>query len=121
MESLTRKLISEYERNDVYYIALNAAFDTILHRAIVRGGPEIAAKKHYLRSIYDNDCHHQIPTSYSFMLCDKLGQIIYTKTESDEQNVMEIFFKTLDYVEQIFFPLLQRHREKTDYKPNLSK
>ena len=39
------------------------------------------------------DCHHQIPTSYSFMLCDKLGQIIYTKTESDEQNVMEIFLR----------------------------
>ena len=64
------------------------------------------------------DCHHQIPTSYSFMLCDKSGQIIYSKTESDEQNVMEIFFKTLDYVEHNFFPLLQRHREKTDYKPN---
>ena len=44
VESLTRKLISEYEQNDVHYIALNAAFDTILNRAIDRGGPEIVAK-----------------------------------------------------------------------------
>ena len=36
------------------------------------------------------------------MLCDKSGQIIYTKTESDEQNVMEFFFKKLDYVEKKF-------------------
>ena len=39
------------------------------------------------------DCHHQIPTSYSIMLFDKSGQIIYTKTESDEQNVMEFFLR----------------------------
>ena len=87
MESLTRKLISEYEQNDVYYIALNAAFDTILHRAIARGGPEIVAKKHYLRSIYDN----------SIIFEDKCNYIIRCENKSPADIVNEI----IKYIHEI--------------------
>ena len=69
VESLTRKLISEYEQNDVHYIALNAAFDTILHRSIARGGPEIDANKNYLRSIYDNSIIFENKCNY-IIRCD---------------------------------------------------
>ena len=61
------------------------------------------------------DCHHQIPTTYSLCLVDKLGTILYEKTESHEANVMELFFKTLDYVETTFYPLTQQNKIKTDY------
>ena len=80
VESLTRKLISEYEQNDVHYIALNAAFDTILHRSIARGGPEIDANKNYLRSIYDN----------SIIFENKCNYIIRCENKSPADIVNEI-------------------------------
>ena len=79
-ESLTRKLMSEYEQNDVYYIALNANFDTILHRAIARGRPEIVANKNYLRAIYDN----------SIIFEDKCNYIIRCENKSPADIVNEI-------------------------------
>ena len=80
VKSLTCKLISEYEQNDVHYIALNAAFDTILHRSIARGGPEKDANKNYLRSIYDN----------SIIFENKCNYIIRCENKSPADIVNEI-------------------------------
>lgn len=59
--------------------------------------------------------NEQVPTTYSIILLDKNGKLIFEKTESDFSNVMEKFFKTLNYIEQNFIPLLQQNRYKTDY------
>ena len=59
--------------------------------------------------------NHQVPTTYSIILLDKLGKIIFEKTESEEKNVMKKFFSTLDYLETNFYPLLQRYKIKDDY------
>ena len=63
VKSLTCKLISEYEQNDVHYIALNAN-----------------ANKNYLRSIYDN----------SIMFENKCNYIIRCEKKSPADIVNEI-------------------------------
>ena len=61
------------------------------------------------------DIHHQVPTTYCIMIMNMKGEIIFERTESKEDNVMEEFFETLRYIEDNFFPLLQKYRYKNDY------
>lgn len=62
-----------------------------------------------------SEVHHQIATSYSITIIDEKGVMMYEKTESDLNNVIEKFFKTLKYIENTYIPLLQRYRVKYDY------
>ena len=75
----------------------------------VKGGP-LAECSHKSTLV-----HHQIPTTYSILLVDKFGEILFEKTESKENNVMECFFNTLFYIEENLFPLLQKCKFKDNY------
>ena len=61
------------------------------------------------------DIHKQVPTTYSIMLMDRNKKIIFEKTESEEGDVLENFFETVQYIEDKFFPLLQQFKVKKDY------
>ena len=76
-----------------------------------KGNPENCAHR-------TTNIHHQKPTTYSIILVDLEGKIIFERTESDEENLMMNFFNTLSYIEEKYYPLLQRYKEKKDYSPS---
>ena len=59
------------------------------------------------------DIHKQLPTTYSIYFTDKSGKILYSKTKSQEGDVMQDFFITLKTLEGRLMSLLQQHREIT--------
>ena len=59
--------------------------------------------------------HHQIPTTYCIVLIDINNRIIFEKTESDQNNVMEKFFATLKHITENIIPLLQQFKFRKDY------
>lgn len=61
------------------------------------------------------EVHRQIPTTYSIMFTDLHGDILFSKTESDQDRLMEKFFGTLDQASKRLLPKLQRHRYKNNY------
>ena len=59
--------------------------------------------------------HLQEPTTYSLVLADIYGEIVFEKTESDEENLMLKFFSTLTKAQKTCKRLLQRYQIKKDY------
>ena len=62
-----------------------------------------------------SDVHYQIPSTYSITFADMNGKILYSKTESSDTNLMQLFFATIHEVKSVIFPLLQQHKYKSDY------
>ena len=61
------------------------------------------------------DIHEQVPTTYSMVFADEYGDIIFSETESDDENVMTKFFESLFLIQKHVHKKLQKYRYKTDY------
>lgn len=63
------------------------------------------------------EVHRQIPTTYCMMFADLNGEILFSRTESSQDELMAKFFTTLMRAKSVLFPKLQRYRYKSDYTP----
>lgn len=56
--------------------------------------------------------HHQLPISYSIAIYDQLdGKLIYEKTESSDNNIMNQFFESLDEANELVTEVLDKNKE----------